>query len=149
LAAWNSRVGFTPGSGGSTLAKRTFASDLLPGAFATEVRVSPSFSLLQSGVTDQFVVCTSEMGSAVFVVSTMQADDVPGSGQLPWTHNGLDAPVESRVVSPGIELVPLPADAGLKLRREPKSVYVQSSVQSAAFENVIETETGTVGRDGS
>jgi len=51
-------------------------------------------------------------------------------------------------MSPGVETPPAPVD-GLKLRREPKSVYVQSSVQSLAFVKVMVAETGTVGCGGS
>jgi hypothetical protein len=78
----------------------------------------------------------------------MQPDVVPGSGQLPWTHSGLEVPVDSNTTSPVEDPTP-PAVEELKLRREPKSVYVQSSVQSLAFLKVIVTETGIVGCNGS
>src|SRR5439155_26442138 len=127
--------------------RRTLASSLLAGALATDVVVSPSFSLLQSGVGDQPLVCTSEIGNTVLAGSTMQPDEVPGSVQLPWTQSGLELPVDSNTISPGGNPAPT-AVGGLKLRREPKSVYVQSSVQSLAFVKVIVTDTGIVGCKG-
>jgi len=91
---------------------------------------------------------TSEIGNAVLDGSTIQADDVPGSGQLPWTQSGLEVPVDSNTTSPGEDPTP-PVVEGLKLRREPKSVYVQSRVQSLAFVKDIVTDTGINGCNGS
>ena len=65
-----------------------------------------------------------------------------------FVHSFFCVPVDNSTTSPMGEM-PAPAVAGLKFRREPKSVYVQSSVQSAAFVNVIVTDTGIVGRVGS
>ena len=81
--AWNSTVGTTPGSGGSTEERSTFASVFLPAALVTAVVVTASLSGVQRGVGVQSVVATSDIGIAVFVESMMHPDVVPGSGQLP------------------------------------------------------------------
>src|SRR5207302_11112862 len=101
-------------------AKSTFASSLLAAALATEVVMSASLSLLQSGVGDHPLVWTSEIGNAVLEGSTMQPDRVPGSGQLPWTQSGLEVPVDSNTTSPGED--PPPPPPLPYSRREPVSV---------------------------
>src|SRR4051812_36463897 len=93
---WNSTVGVTPVSGGSTAPRRTFASVFFPAALDTTVVVSASLNRVHNGVGDQSVVAASEFGRAVLVGSMMQPVVVPGSGQLPCTHRGLAAPVDKR-----------------------------------------------------
>src|SRR3954454_1311023 len=110
---WNSNVGVTPGSGGSTLPRRTFASVFFPAALETSVAVSASLNRVHKGVGDQSVVATSEIGMAVLVGSMMQPVVVPGSGQLPCTHSGLAAPVDNNTTSPGSGLPPDVTAAGL------------------------------------
>src|SRR6187431_1245418 len=110
---WNSTVGVTPGSGGSTLPRRTLASVFLPGALETKVVESASLSRVHKGVGDQSVVATSEIGRAVLVGSMMQPVVVPGSGQLPCTHRGLAAPVDSSTTSLGRGVPPDVTEAGL------------------------------------
>src|SRR3954462_2542444 len=118
---WNSTVGVTPGSGGSTLPSRTFASVFFPAPLDTNVVKSASLSRVHNGVGAQSVVATSEIGNAVFVGSMMQPVVVPGSGQLPCTHRGLAAPVESKTTSLGSGLPPVVTGAGVALRRETQS----------------------------
>src|SRR5436190_11530710 len=121
LAARISTVGFAP-PGGFTGGSATFA--MVPWLLV-DIHVasdlSPSLSHRVAGLDGvgvQPVVATSELGNANVEGSVKQsaAGSVPPFAQLPCTHNGLVVPVDMRTTSPVVE-VPLPADAGLKLRR--------------------------------
>ena len=100
-------------SGGETQVTRTFSGDTVVLAhFAGTARPTVTCAPSCGG--------TSATGMAVRLGSIEHAAEVPGSGQPPWIHSGLDVPVESTVTSGGGDPVPVPPL--LYPRREPTSV---------------------------
>src|SRR4051812_50188559 len=90
---WNSNVGVTPGSGGSTLPRRTFASVFFPAALETSVAVSASLKRVHKGVGDQSGVATSEIGMAGLGGLVMQAPRGAWGGRpTPPPHRAPAAP---------------------------------------------------------